>query len=98
MPSYSGYSDYADSHRNETWQGYAAAVAAAYARELLLKVPTKEVNELLTAREALAPVDTFNTNDLMIKKPPAAKVLYEEKRIWLELFLPNSKKWCKTVE
>ncbi|KAF2720625.1 ankyrin repeat protein [Polychaeton citri CBS 116435] len=34
-----GISDYADSHRSDRWCGYAAAVAAAYARELLFHVP-----------------------------------------------------------
>ncbi|KAJ5666530.1 Nucleoside phosphorylase [Penicillium maclennaniae] len=31
-----GICDYADSHKNKQWQGYAAASAAAYAKELLL--------------------------------------------------------------
>ncbi|PLB48358.1 nucleoside phosphorylase [Aspergillus steynii IBT 23096] len=31
-----GISDYADSHKNEEWQGYAAAAAAGYAKDLLL--------------------------------------------------------------
>jgi nucleoside phosphorylase len=31
-----GISGYADSHRNRLWQPYAAATAAAYAKELLL--------------------------------------------------------------
>ncbi|RDW79009.1 uncharacterized protein DSM5745_05861 [Aspergillus mulundensis] len=31
-----GICDYADSHKNNQWQGYASAVAAAYAKELLL--------------------------------------------------------------
>lgn len=31
-----GIGDYADSHKNAVWQGYAAATAAAYAREVLL--------------------------------------------------------------
>jgi len=31
-----GMSDYCDTHKNDTWQGYAAMTAAAYARELLL--------------------------------------------------------------
>lgn len=31
-----GICDYADSHKNKDWQGYAAAVAVAYAKELLL--------------------------------------------------------------
>ena len=30
-----GICDYSDSHRNKKWQGYAAATAAAYAKELL---------------------------------------------------------------
>ncbi|KAK2612503.1 hypothetical protein QQS21_001441 [Conoideocrella luteorostrata] len=34
-----GICDYADSHKNKTWQKYAAAVAAAYAKEVLLLVP-----------------------------------------------------------
>lgn len=31
-----GICDYSDTHKNDKWQGYAAATAAAYARELLL--------------------------------------------------------------
>ncbi|KAL2872494.1 purine and uridine phosphorylase [Aspergillus lucknowensis] len=34
-----GVSDYADSHKNDRWQPYAAAAAAAYAKELLALVP-----------------------------------------------------------
>ncbi|OAQ71914.1 ankyrin repeat-containing protein [Pochonia chlamydosporia 170] len=34
-----GVSDYADSHKNKHWQGYAAAAAAAYAKELLSLIP-----------------------------------------------------------
>ncbi|UKZ84327.1 uncharacterized protein TrAFT101_000240, partial [Trichoderma asperellum] len=34
-----GISDYSDSHKNEEWQGYAAMVAAAYARDLLSQMP-----------------------------------------------------------
>ncbi|BCS00624.1 uncharacterized protein AKAW2_50965A [Aspergillus luchuensis] len=30
-----GICDYSDSHKNKAWQGYAAATAAAYAKELL---------------------------------------------------------------
>jgi nucleoside phosphorylase len=35
-----GISDYADSHKNDRWKYYAALAAAAYAKELLLCVPT----------------------------------------------------------
>jgi nucleoside phosphorylase len=34
-----GICDYADTHKNKEWQGYAAATAAAYAKELLLSIP-----------------------------------------------------------
>ncbi|KAK3994478.1 ankyrin repeat-containing domain protein [Cladorrhinum sp. PSN332] len=33
-----GICDYSDSHKNEGWQGYAAMVAAAYAKDLLLRI------------------------------------------------------------
>jgi hypothetical protein len=38
-----GISDYADSHKNKEWQEYAAAAAAAYAKELLCMTPTRQV-------------------------------------------------------
>lgn len=38
-----GICDYADSHKNDMWHGYAAATAAAYARELLFYLPAKSV-------------------------------------------------------
>lgn len=33
-----GISDYSDSHKNKKWQSYAAATAAAYAKELLISM------------------------------------------------------------
>lgn len=41
-----GICDYADSHKNKIWQPYAAAVAAAYAKELLLVIPGQEITAL----------------------------------------------------
>ncbi|KAF7139716.1 hypothetical protein CNMCM5793_007554 [Aspergillus hiratsukae] len=52
-----GICDYADSHKNKEWQGYAAAVAAAYAKELLLVVPINHIDSTQTARETLAHTD-----------------------------------------
>ena len=34
-----GICDYSDTHKNDIWQGYAAATAAAYAKELLDVIP-----------------------------------------------------------
>jgi nucleoside phosphorylase len=38
-----GICDYADSHKNKRWQPYAAATAAAYAKELLCVIPGNQV-------------------------------------------------------
>ena len=38
-----GVCNYADSHKNKRWQPYAAATAAAYAKELLSVIPRQEV-------------------------------------------------------
>lgn len=38
-----GICDYADSHKNNNWQAYAAATAAAYAKELLCILPAEKV-------------------------------------------------------
>lgn len=40
-----GISDYSDSHRNDRWRCYAAAAAAAYARELFFHLPIDDVNQ-----------------------------------------------------
>ncbi|KAF7533969.1 hypothetical protein G7Z17_g13438 [Cylindrodendrum hubeiense] len=37
-----GISDYCDSHKNDQWHGYAAAAAAAYARQLFFHLPKEE--------------------------------------------------------
>lgn len=40
-----GISDYADSHKNNQWQGYAAATAGAYAKELMSVIPAAESHD-----------------------------------------------------
>ena len=44
-----GICDYADTHKNKRWQPYAAAVAAAYAKELLCIIPDKLVTHAQVA-------------------------------------------------
>jgi nucleoside phosphorylase len=48
-----GICDYADSHKNDRWQRYASATAAAYTKELLAYVPGVEVQETKRALEVL---------------------------------------------
>ncbi|KAK2755640.1 ankyrin repeat protein [Colletotrichum kahawae] len=44
-----GISDYCDSHKNDMWHGYPAAVAAEYARQLFFHLPVDEVQRDVTA-------------------------------------------------
>lgn len=48
-----GICDYADSHKNKDWQEYAAAVAAAFAKELLGYVQPSDIDGERPVREIL---------------------------------------------
>jgi nucleoside phosphorylase len=48
-----GICDYADSHKNKRWQPYAAAAAAACAKELLSVIPSAEVAKTRTVDEVI---------------------------------------------
>ena len=41
-----GISDYADAHKSDVWKNYAAGNAAAFARELLSKIPSGTTHEM----------------------------------------------------
>ncbi|KAF9636508.1 hypothetical protein BFW01_g7404 [Lasiodiplodia theobromae] len=58
-----GICDYADSHKNDEWHSYAAATAAAYARELLENIDVDDVEDTPKASEIVA--------DPRQKPPPA---------------------------
>ncbi|KAH0562973.1 hypothetical protein GP486_002464 [Trichoglossum hirsutum] len=40
-----GICDYSDSHKNKQWQEYAAATAAAYAKEILSVIPANSISQ-----------------------------------------------------
>lgn len=44
-----GIADYADSHKNKLWQGYAAANAAAVAKWIILNAKIRERGKDITA-------------------------------------------------
>ncbi|GIJ98169.1 hypothetical protein Aspvir_000284 [Aspergillus viridinutans] len=48
-----GVSDYADYHKNDRWHGYAAATAAAAAKEVLYSVRAQELKSTDTASNAI---------------------------------------------
>jgi hypothetical protein len=51
-----GICDYADSHKNKDWQGYAAMVAAAYAKDLLCRIPPQQVENEARIVDILKPL------------------------------------------
>ena len=56
-----GISDYADSLKNDHWQPYAAATAAAYAKELLKTIPAeRDPNSRSMGSQGAAPAATRN--------------------------------------
>lgn len=54
-----GISDYADSHKNNRWQRYAAATAAAYAKEFLSVIPGEDLETVQRAVERLKSQSTL---------------------------------------
>ncbi|KAH7128714.1 hypothetical protein B0J11DRAFT_277234 [Dendryphion nanum] len=50
-----GICDYADSHKNKVWQPYAAATAAACAKEIMSLIPAAEVAVMEAVGETLQP-------------------------------------------
>jgi nucleoside phosphorylase len=49
-----GICDYADSHKNKQWQEYAAATAAAYAKEILSVIPASQIAKTSTVSTAIS--------------------------------------------
>ncbi|KAL4940220.1 hypothetical protein BDV06DRAFT_213639 [Aspergillus oleicola] len=56
-----GICDYADSHKNKEWQGFAAMTAAAYANDILRRIPPSSVEAEIKISEIL--LDLYDTND-----------------------------------
>jgi nucleoside phosphorylase len=54
-----GICDYADTHKSCRWQGFAAATAAAFAKELLEYTPPQEVQEMDTIVEVMKDGETL---------------------------------------
>jgi nucleoside phosphorylase len=80
-----GVCDYADSHKNKRWQPYAAAAAAAYAKELLSVISPAEVAEThnyTVGWMCALPVELAAAQEMLdeehhgLQRDPADKTLY----------------------
>ncbi|KAK3177343.1 hypothetical protein K4F52_009862 [Lecanicillium sp. MT-2017a] len=49
-----GICDYSDSHKNQDWQGYAAMAAAAFAKDLLSRIPPNRIEAEMRISDTLA--------------------------------------------
>ena len=49
-----GICDYSDSHKSKEWQGYAAMAAAAYAKDLLCRIPPNKIEAEKRIREIIS--------------------------------------------
>jgi nucleoside phosphorylase len=75
-----GICDYSDSHKNKHWQDYAAAIAAAFAKDLLSEVSANKVvvEAPLSDSEATAvPSQNSQTSPDNVSKPS-----YGSSRVW----------------
>ncbi|GAD96907.1 Pfs, NACHT and ankyrin domain protein [Paecilomyces variotii No. 5] len=63
-----GICDYADSHKNKKWQGYAAVAAAAYAKELLGYVHLSSMHRKKPVKDMWRTASLFETNHGELKK------------------------------
>ncbi|KAH7201284.1 hypothetical protein DER44DRAFT_670403 [Fusarium oxysporum] len=52
-----GICDYSDSHKNKKWQGFAAMMAAAYAKDLLRQIPPSKVEAEKPISEILSSIE-----------------------------------------
>ncbi|KAF5707794.1 hypothetical protein FMUND_10944 [Fusarium mundagurra] len=53
-----GICDYSDSHKNKEWQGFAAMMAAAYAKDLLRQIPPNKVEAEMPISEVLSSIES----------------------------------------
>ena len=72
-----GICDYADSHKNKLWQGYAAATAAAYAKELLSVISYRdsEFEEESTIKAARRTLTGHSADVLAVAFSPDNKLV-----------------------
>ncbi|KAF3934040.1 hypothetical protein ABW19_dt0202748 [Dactylella cylindrospora] len=74
-----GICDYADSHKNNQWQRYAALVAAAFAKEYLGHVHGSDILTIKTIRETLKLLeDTTLETNATVKSTEAKVVSIQE--------------------
>ncbi|KAL2860013.1 hypothetical protein BJX68DRAFT_251851 [Aspergillus pseudodeflectus] len=84
-----GICDYSDSHKNDKWQGYAAMVAASYAKDLLCRIISlhqcveAKVEQLLHNHKYQAVLDWLTPTDYSPKQNDAIRRRHKGTVNWL---------------
>ncbi|KAJ5330438.1 hypothetical protein N7476_000221 [Penicillium atrosanguineum] len=97
-----GICDYSDSHKNKEWQGYASMVAAAYAKDLLSRIPPnrieseKKIGDILSV--GLQEVTKIAQKQLKIQENAAKQKLSDKEEDCLQLFRLTSSTHDSTYE
>ncbi|KAL4804549.1 ankyrin repeat-containing domain protein [Aspergillus unguis] len=84
-----GICDYSDSHKSKRWQPYAAAVSAAFAKQLLEVIPVTQVGRAQRAADIIGKLDKEfqKLNDNM--KPLLQTQQQEDRRRALDWLAPD---------
>ncbi|KAH8658346.1 nucleoside phosphorylase domain-containing protein, partial [Xylariales sp. PMI_506] len=69
-----GICDYSDSHKNKEWQGYAAMMAAAYAKDLLQRIPPTKIDAETPIAETLSGIE----NEISEVKKDTQRLVFEQ--------------------
>ncbi|KAJ5267146.1 hypothetical protein N7478_009954 [Penicillium angulare] len=93
-----GICDYSDSHKNKDWQGYAAMVAAAYAKDILYRIVSRQINDKgVPATASLSsPNDRGKSSDHprsycpQYQYQPAEEPRLDDKEVSTSLLSPNN--------
>ncbi|KAI7970590.1 hypothetical protein EIK77_004616 [Talaromyces pinophilus] len=83
-----GICDYTDSHKNKSWQPYAAATAAAFAKELLRVIPAEEITKTnisrrISGRSAYRPEEIRHLEQVLIPHSQAQSEGYRQQVVVL---------------
>jgi nucleoside phosphorylase len=85
-----GICDYADSHKNKSWQAYAAATAAAYAKELLGAIAGHQVSVKRSRAEMTSEtVELAFYEDSAVRSERKQKTALDQSRVDVSLAMPT---------
>ncbi|KAH0351334.1 pfs domain-containing protein, partial [Aureobasidium melanogenum] len=85
-----GISDYSDSHKNDGWQRYAAATAAAFAKELLNHLTPTKVAQTQTISQAMGNLATQMATNTDVAQQTDRKIEHAADQKILEWLWPSS--------